>query len=304
MQPAAPADPVPMRSLKLPASALAALAAAALGLAAGGCGSGSPAATLDPIAQAADVTSHAGGSQVAISVSVQVPGLGAPITMKGGGHFNNARREGQLTLEADGLAAALPGASGGTLTITELMKGGAIYMSSPLFDGKLPGGARWLKIDLGKAAASLGIDPQALTSGSANPADILSYLKGSTGAPKIAGHEAVRGVPTTRYEGTVSLDAIAEQLPAGERAKTREAIHKLSSEIGTSSFPVTVWIDAHHLVRRMTMDLRFSAAGQSGSVQVEVEDFGFGPTPSVTPPTRGETFDATGLSSAGLSQGG
>jgi hypothetical protein len=304
MQPPAPADLIPMRDRRLLSALVAVLAAGSLGVAASGCGSGGASATLDPIAQAADATSRAGGSQVAISATVQVPGLSSPLKMTGGGHFNDARREGSITLSMEGFpAGSIPGVSGGTLTMSELMKDNVVYITSPLFDGKLPNGAKWLKIDLDKALASLGIDPQALTSGGTDPGQILSYLKGSTGSPKIVGHEAVRGVQTTHYEGAVSLESLVETLPQSQRAKAREAVKKLSQQIGGDSFPVSVWIDAHHLVRRMTMDLHISNSGQSAGMHMEIENFGFGPTPTVTPPASSEIFDGTGLSSSALSAG-
>ncbi len=293
-----------MRATRPLAALAAVLAAGALGVAASGCGSSGAGATIDPIAQAADVTSAAGGSQVAISATVQVTRLQAPLTIKGGGHFNNARREGALTMELTGFpAGSVPNASGGALTMSELMKDNIVYISSPLFEGKLPHGAKWMKLDLGKAFASLGIDPSALTGGGTNPAQILSYLKGSSGTPRVVGHEAVRGVPTTRYDGTVDLESVVQTLPPSQRAKAREAIKKLSAQIGAGSFPVSVWIDAHHLVRRMTMGLHFTAGGNTTAMNMEIEDFDFGATPAVTPPSSSETFDATGISTAALSGG-
>lgn len=304
MQRRAAADPYAMSNRSTSRLLAASFAAGALALAASGCGSSQ--ATLDPIAQAAEVTTHSGGSQVAISASVEVPGLATPLTMKGGGHFNNDRREGSLTLEMSGFPAnSVPGASGGTLTMSELMKDYVIYISSPLLEGKLPNGARWMKLDLNKAFSSLGIDPQSLSDGSTNPAQILSYLKGSTGSPKVTGHEAVRGVQTTRYDGTVSLESVVQHLPQNQRAKAQEALEKLSSQAGSAlSYPVSVWIDAHHLVRRMTMAISFSTEGKSVGINIEIENFDFGPTPAVTPPPSSETYDATSLTSSALSSAG
>ena len=37
--------------------------------------------------------------------------------------------------------------------MTELIKDDIVYMGSPLFEGKLPGGARWMKLDLGQGRA-------------------------------------------------------------------------------------------------------------------------------------------------------
>jgi hypothetical protein len=278
------------------------LTAGAIGAAASGCGSSQ--ATLDPVAQAADATTHSGGSQVAMSVTVQAPQLSTPVTITGSGSFNMTRQEGQLSFAVQGLpAAALAHLPAGPLSITELFKAGVVYMSSPLLDGKLPGGARWLKLDLTKFESGLGIDVQQVTSGQSDPSQYLQYLRASGGSIKAVGHEPIRGTPTTRYEGSIDLGRAAESLPSPDRAKLEEAMHKLISQTGTGSLPVAVWIDAHHLVRRMSLKIPMPAGGQTGAAVV-YELFGFGAGPGVNPPASSETFDATKLSLQALTGGG
>jgi hypothetical protein len=58
----------------------------ALALAAGGCGSSG--VTLDPVAQAAEATSHAGGARVALMAQVSGTGLSSTFTMSGEGFFS------------------------------------------------------------------------------------------------------------------------------------------------------------------------------------------------------------------------
>ncbi len=299
MDPRAAADPQKMSSLT--ARALAPLLAAlALALGAAGCGS-SATTTLDPIAQAAKATTHSGGSQIMMTVSISSPQLGSsPVTVKGNGDFNQATEEGELFFTLNGLpASALASLPSGNLTITELYKSGVIYMSSPLFEGKLPGGAKWMKLDLAKFESSLGIDPQDLTSGQ-NPAQYLQFLQASGGVVKPAGTETVRGTPTTRYEGAIDLDKLAESIPSSNRAALQKSVQKLITQAGVSSFPVTVWIDHAHLIRRMQMKIPL---GSAGSASIDYELFGFGATPTVNPPSSSETFDATNLGLQGLSGG-
>jgi len=305
MQSPATADPFPMRARTVSSTLAAALAAAALGVAAAGCGSGGASATLDPIAQAAEITNRAGGAQIAMTMSMTIPGLSSPISLTGGGHFNAKSAEGSLAFQMSGLpAGGASGLSGGAIDMTELIKDNVLYMSSPMFDGKLPNGARWMKLDLAKAEAKLGIDPSSFMSGGANPAQILDYLKGTNGSAKLVGHEKVRGVATTRYDGTVDFQSIVDKLPAGERSKAGAAIKALTAKIGNPTFPVSVWIDAHHLLRRMTMNMSFTAEGKSVTANLEVEEFGYGPTPAVTAPPSSETYDASNLSSSAFSSAG
>ena len=51
---------------------------------------------------------------------------------------------------------------GSTLQLREILKGGAIYVSSPLFASRLPGGAHWLRINLSQVEQALGLDPSSL----------------------------------------------------------------------------------------------------------------------------------------------
>src|SRR5271167_3026255 len=126
--------PVRKMRLRLATGLIPSLAAAvALALSVSGCGS-STSAVLDPVAQAADVTSHVGGAHMALSMRMSVPGLSAPFTMNGGGFFNYTTREGALALEMSGLpagaAASLPS---GPLRIEEILNSSAVYIGSPLF---------------------------------------------------------------------------------------------------------------------------------------------------------------------------
>ncbi len=300
------ADPDSMRARFAPRSLVALLAAVALAAAVGGCGSTQ--ATLDPIAQAAQATTHSGGSQIAMTASVQEPALGSFLTVRGNGSFNMSRQEGELFFDIDGLpVAAQARLPGGHLQLTELFKDGVLYMGSPLFEGKLPGGAKWMKLDLTKVESSLGIDVQSLSSGQSNPTEFLQYLRGSGGSVTAAGHERVRGIETTRYEGTVDLERAAQQIPASDRGKLEAAIKQLIAKTGVGSYPVTVWIDDHHLVRRMEMKMTTSAGAGAGAgagaATIDFEMFGFGASPGVNAPAAGETFDATKLSLQSLAPG-
>ena len=140
--------------------------AAAIALALSGSGCGTSTAALDPVAQAAQATSHFGGAHIALSVQVAAPGLPQPFTMSGQGFFNYGSEEGTLSLDTTslpaGTSAALPS---GPLHIEEIFKSSTIYVGSPLFAGRLPGGARWLRIDLGRFAQAIGFNLQQLAGG-------------------------------------------------------------------------------------------------------------------------------------------
>jgi hypothetical protein len=284
--------------LRIATGVLPGLAAAiALALATSGCGSTS--ATLDPVAQAAEVTSRAGGAHLALTAHLSAAGLPAPLTINGQGFFNYSSQEGTIGLDMSGLPTAA-----GAVHMEEIFKSAALYIGSPLFAGKLPGGAHWMKLDIARFGQALGLDLQSLTGGQSNPAQFLEYLKASGGTVTPVGHELVRGVPTTHYRGTIDLRKVADVLPGANRAQLRAALAKVIAQIGASSLPVDVWVDSARLVRRMEIVISASAGGQSLRMQMSVELFGFGPTPPVTAPAQGDVYDATQLGLAGLSASG
>jgi hypothetical protein len=279
--------------------------AAAFALAVFGSGCGSSSTVLDPVAQAADTTALVGGAHMALQVQVSAATLPAPLTISGSGFFNYKTREGSLSMDMTGLpstdSTSLPS---GALHMEELFTSGVIYVGSPLFAGKLPGGAQWMKIDISKFGQALGLDLQQLAGGQSNPAQFLEYLKASGGTVTPVGRELVRGVATTHYKGAIDLNKVAEVLPSANRDQLRAALAKLITETGSGSIPVDVWVDSHRLVRRITMALAIATGGQQAQTQMTIELFGFGSTPTVTPPPQADVYDATQAALSGLSSAG
>lgn len=274
-------------------------ATAALAVASSGCGSTST--VLDPVAQAAEETSNAGGAHMTLSVQVSANALPSPFTMSGTGFFNYRTHEGMLSFDLAGLpAAATANLPGGTLHMEELFKSSTVYVGSPLFAGKLPGGAKWMKIDISRVGQAFGFDVQQLAGGQTNPAQFLEYLKASGGGVTAVGHDTIRGVPTTHYRGVIDLNKLADVLPAASRDQARAALAKLVTQTGSSGIPVDVWVDSHKLVRRMRMALGVSTGGQQAQVQLSIDLFDFGATTTVAAPPQGEVFDATGAALGGL----
>jgi hypothetical protein len=268
-------------------------------------GCGSSTATIDPVAQAAVATTHAGGAQMSMRAQIELGSGSGPLTMTGTGDFNFARHEGEIVSEMSGLPASAQSAlHASSLHFTELFANDVLFLESPLFAGKLPGSARWMKLDLKKFAQGAGLDPQSLSSGQSDPAEILDYLKASGGSVTKLGSEIVRGTPTTRYRGTIDLAKAAEKLPGSNRGQLKAAVEKLIAQTGSPSIPVEVWVDAHNLVRRMTMSIAEAPSGQLVHVSITLELFNFGATPAVNVPTGSEVFVATQSSLAGLTSGG
>jgi hypothetical protein len=230
---------------------------------------------------------------MSMRVSAEVEGLSTPLTVTGSGNFNFARSEGEFISNVSGFpAAALRALHASSIRITELFTKGALYLESPLFAGKLPGGARWMKLDLAKVNKGAGLDAQSLISGQSNPAQVLEYLRGSGSVTKV-GTEQVRGVASTHYRAKLDLAKAAEKTAGVNRAQLKATIEKLVSQAGGRTVPVDVWVDSHNLVRRMSMKLAESSTGHHAAINLQMELFNFGATPTVNPPAAGEVYDAT-----------
>lgn len=280
-----------------------ALAAAAAALASG-CGAGSAGAVLDPVARAAETTTGAGGARIAMQMRITVAGVPQQITIDAGGRLTFKSREGEISLQMNGLPGAAAGGLGEGGTITERFVGGKLFMNAPGLAGKLPAGASWVEIDLGAAIRKLGLDPQALTSGQSNPAQFLEYLRAGGGNVLASGTQRIRGVETTRYSGTLDL----RKAPGAGAPAMKAAIDAVAAATGTSEIPVQAWVDSHRLIRKFTISMPLSADGRRIESLVSIEFFDFGPQPAVAAPAASETYEisagALGARSSGSSLGG
>ena len=293
---------MPFRTaLKVLPALVAVLAAAVL---AAGCGSGGPAAVLDPVAKAASTTSNAAGAKVTMHLDMDLGSLGGHITVDAHGHLNFKHSEGEVEMRFTGLPAAASSVLGEGTTMTERFTDQTVYIGSPILAGKLPNGASWMKLDIGAAERKLGLDPQSLTSGQSNPAEFLQFLRASGGDVKAEGTDVVRGVTTTRYSGSIDLHKAASQLPSGGSKATSEAFQNLISQLGISTIPVKAWVDSQNLVRRLVIQMPLEVAGQHIEASITVEFFDFGPSPAVQAPAPAETYEvntsALGASSPAL----
>ncbi len=270
--------------MRLRALITTALASTAVAVTLGGCGSS--AVVAGPLTRAAYVTGHASGAHMQLSATIESAALPQPVSMSGAGYFNFASREGSLSIQLTGLPET---ALGSAPTMQEILTGSDVYVGSPAFTGKLPGGASWIKVDLTKAEQAAGLDPSQLLQGQANPAQFLEYLKASGSSVTIVGHEAVRGVPTTRYAAEIDLGKLASSMAGANSATVQKAI----AALGVSEIPVDVWVDSQDLVRRLQLAFHANAGGQSMQMQMNLELFDFGTIPHVSVPAASETFDAT-----------
>jgi hypothetical protein len=264
---------------------------ALLGMGAGltGCGIS---ATVDPVAAAASRTQDAGGAKVTMAIEVVDGDSRRTFTIAGNGVLDGD--EGELTidvskvLEAVGAADAL----GGELDLRYLQEDGdtVLYVDFPALSATLPSGRRWIRLDVDKAAKSVGADlDKMMTQANQNPAEILDMLR-ATGQVEKVGTETIDGAETTKYKVAVDLAKAAEL-----RGISSDLVERLTSAGAPTRLPAEVWVGDDGLVRQFRVAEDLSARLHSGSVRITVGLRDFGTDVSVTAPRADEVFDATGL---------
>jgi hypothetical protein len=127
-----------------------------------------------------------------------------------------------------------------------------------------PFGDRWLGVDLARLAE------RAPETEILRGSDILDAL-GQVTDVVVDGSEEIDGTTTQRYRAVIDLDALTAELPP---ALTDAVATKVGGEV-----PVTVWIDANDLVRRVVVE-----AGPEGEHRLQVDVTDLGVAVDVDPP--------------------
>lgn len=258
--------------------------------------------TVDAISRAAYVSGNQTGYKVRMSMQVGAAGQAA-VSASGTGSFNAPQRTGTMNLSMS-LPVATAGA--GKLTIAEIITPHALYMRLPAaLTSQLPGGKPWVSMDvaqLGKAAGIPGLS-SFMNGSTGNPSNYLQYLKAASATKVRAlgpGHD--NGVDTEGYGALLDLSKETNRLPAGERAQARQAVAALEKMTGLHYVPVSVWVDSHHLVRRMVMSFneRVPGTGQSMTVSMRMDFLNYGPQPTPSIPPASQVTNLLSLLHGGL----
>jgi hypothetical protein len=245
-------------------------------------GDGDGDSPLNAIAAAAERTQSEPGGRATMKAIVTSPERSGPFTMTG-----------QMVYDTEtGLTEAVVTAAGqGAEDLVEVQmvsdeEDNMIYLRSEKF-GDLPGGSEWMGLDL-----SLGRDLDQALPVEADAKGELELLEEATGGVRKLGRENVRGVPTTRYRGTVAL---SEQVDRARKEGAEEIASYLEKE--GSSTRIEAWIDGDGLVRRMRVVGSKPVEGGEGTetIDMQTDFYEFGPVPEIDLPESSEVFDATPL---------
>lgn len=254
-------------------------------------GGGKDTVPLSTVAEAAEATNRAGGFKLTIDGRYQVPGAGQVMPMKGSGALDPQRRRGRLLFET-------AGALGGAGRIEQIFEGNVIYMKMPAAAQQLGTKKAWLRVDVQEAGRALGIDPARLGQlGGNDPRQMLDQIRSVSGEVEEQGKEEVRGTDTTRYRAEVDIRRYPDRLPEAQREQARVAVEKLVDQLGSDTYPITLWIGEDDLVRRARIEYEFELPGQEqkGSFSMTMEFFDFGAPVDVTPPPAKDVQDLAEL---------
>lgn len=261
---------------------------------------GSGGSGIDPVAQAATVSTAAPGYQMHLSMLMTSPAFPTPITATGDGTFDGRTHSASVSIAMNfGNVPQLTRALGSSiLDIREILAGTTIYMKlPPAAVQALPlGGKQWLAINLAKAKGIPGVSSLLSNPTSSNPAQFLQYLRAESDSIATVGTEQVGGVMTTHYHVDLNFDRVAGALPAADRAAVSRAIATIEQETHLHRVPADVWVDGHHLVRRIKMAIAVPASTGPGLTENMTIDFvHYGVEPAAAPPPAGQVTDMSGL---------
>jgi hypothetical protein len=277
------------------------IVALALAVVLAGCGGGaSP--DLSGVAQAAQKTEGAGTAQ--FELTFDATGLaqaGSKVSFTARGAVDYDRQQTRMTIDLGSLSTLLGAQAGGPkgLTLDAVLDGKVFYMRIPLLSAVVSADKPWLKIDLEKLAEQQGADPSQLDQLSqVDPTQALAYLQGAGEFDEV-GKEAVRGVETTHYKGTIDLRDAVDKAPSARR----EQLESFLQGSGVTELPAEAWIDNDGLLRRLTIDFADVPGMPGASASIALELFGFGEDVDIDVPSDDETTDLSDLSLKGMNQG-
>ena len=239
------------------------------------------------IAGAARRTAEAGSARVATTVRLSGDGFDEQ-AFGGEGVFDFREQAGEVALDLGGLDDATFSSA------RVIFADHAVYYGLPT--GFLPGGQRWLKLDLQSVADATAVDFGSLFLGAqADPGQYLLWLHALGPDVERAGEETVRGVETTRYRAVVDLEALAGQAPAGREDEWAAYVESTRQRLGLDEIPGEIWVDADGLVRRMRQEYAFGDGVSSTATVTTTELWDFGVDVDVSAPSPDNVTDVTDL---------
>jgi hypothetical protein len=265
-----------------------------------GCGGGG--SQHISLADAATKSTGAQSVKLDMAMAMSTPQLPQPVTLTATGAEDNTNHRVQMNIDMSSLVGSF-GAPGGIKPadfkgqeIGDLANGRlVIYMNLPFLTKLIPHGKPWIKIDLNAYGKSLGVNFSQFTSLSANPAQMVDWLRATSGSISKVGSETVDGVQTTHYHGTIDLSKYPNLVPPARRAEMRKAVNALIKTANVRTFPMDAWVDSDNLVRKLHLKFNETVKGQRIGLDMTLHFHDFGTPVSINLPPADQTVDLAKL---------
>jgi hypothetical protein len=284
---------------KLLAGAAAAIAVVVAALAfllfaSGGAGVGSP------IAQAATLSSSTPGYRLHMSLQLTSSALSGPITATGRGVVDLRDHATSMSMSMNlGADPDVTQQLGGSDIRAEIIiVGTTAYVKFPsALMGSLSGSpGKWVKVDIARLAGVPGLSSLGASPSTADPSETLESLRSVSGSIVDLGQARVDGIPTTHYRAFLNASRLFDSVPASEQSLVKPALSILEQALPGGVIPEDVWIDAHHLVRRVQTTLDMDLPGAQNIQETVVVDLGdYGPQVPPTAPPASKVLDVSSL---------
>jgi hypothetical protein len=251
------------------------------------------------LAQAATKSTSAPSMKMNMTMALTTPQLPQPVSLIATGAADNTNHRVQMNVDMSSLVGSLGAAGNGIKPsdfkgqeVGDLRNGRlVIYMKLPFLTKALPGGKPWIKIDLNAYGKSLGIDFSQFTSLSANPAQMVDWLRATSGRVTKVGSETVDGVETTHYQATVDLSKYPNLVSPARRAAMKRAVDALIRLAHVHTFPIDAWVGGDNLVRKLHLKLNETVKGRAIAMDMTMHFHDFGAPVSIKLPPARQTVD-------------
>lgn len=277
------------------------------GVAISSCGSDEDAGKVD-VAKAAQATSSKGTARMTMRMRMSGLGLPAPITINARGVTALGEPRSRFSMDLGPLLALVGGSAPGGEELDVVLDGADIYVKPPRLEGlTIPGGKRWLALDLEELAEAAGLPTKGLgATFNIDPAAQLRALKAAKGLEEV-GKEKVDGADTTHLRGTYTVSDVIAGLPEREREDARKALRSLERLGGQKTgvnqpLRADIWIDEDGVTRRMraSSKLPAQAGTPAGSFDISYVLRDFGAKLDTSGPPASQRHDATDALANGL----
>lgn len=262
----------------------------------------------DPLAQAATLSSGTPGFRMKLTLTMDVPTLSVPLTGSGTAVVDQRDHAASMSFAIDlsQLPQAVQALGASTMQMSMIIERSVFYVKfPPALAARILAGKPWLKMDLAKLTGLHSLWSPANSPATSDPSHMLQYLRAESTDVTNEGRQVVGGRLTTHYHADIDLDQVASTVDPADRDALQRLLSQFEQATQTHQLPVDVWIDAHHLVRRMVMALRLPTSGGAMNETVAADLGDYGPQPPPSPPPADQVQDVSSLAAgaSGLGAG-